>query len=47
MRQHFAGLAMQGLLASINPKDFESTELVAAAVRISDELIKELNKPTP
>jgi hypothetical protein len=43
IRQHYAGLAMQGLLAAVDQKDFESTELVTASVRIADELIAALN----
>ncbi len=42
MREHFASLAMQGLVTK-----FSSSEIVAkTAVRMADALIAELNKPT-
>lgn len=43
-REYFAGIAMQGLLSSVDIINFESESLVSDAVRISDELINALNK---
>lgn len=46
LREHFAGLAMQGLM---HHKDTQTTDcIVVMAVRIADALIQELNKePKP
>lgn len=44
-REHFAGLAMQGLM---HHKDTQTTDcIVIMAVRIADALIQELNKTQP
>ena len=43
--EHFAAMAMQGLLSTVDVKDFESKELCDASVRIAKELITSLNKP--
>ena len=40
--EYFAGLAMNGLLSSVNPHDFDSDELTKASVRISKELLNHL-----
>lgn len=42
LRQMFAGLALQGLLAS---NYFNPDLLCERAVQLADELIEELNKP--
>ena len=48
LRQHYAGLAMQGLLASENAGDSDSqrtpTALAGMAVEQADELLNELAK---
>lgn len=43
-REYFAAQAMKGLLSSVDLKDFDSLELVAASHRIANEMIAELNK---
>lgn len=44
-REYFAGLAMQGILASKNaPEDATYGEIVFDAVALADTLINELNK---
>jgi len=45
-REHFAGLAMQGILANSNPQlcDASFSEIAIEAVKMSDLLLKELLK---
>lgn len=44
IRQYYAGVAMQGLLASITLSDIPMSAKVQLAVEFADELINELNK---
>ena len=49
IRQYYAGLAMQGFIASTNWADFTGTDsqleaLVELSVKSSDKLIEQLNK---
>jgi hypothetical protein len=52
IRQHFAAMAMQGMLSCLNVQDFPSNEInikycAALSVIAADALIAELNKPKP
>jgi hypothetical protein len=45
MRDHFAGLAMQGVMASGNlPKSVSDEELADAAYTVADVMLKERSK---
>lgn len=45
LRQHYAGLAMQGLLASYGTHDVtEYSEIASDAILAADALIEQLNK---
>jgi len=45
-REYFAGLAMQGILAQKNTRDFLPPEYVAqCSVQLADALLLELDKP--
>jgi hypothetical protein len=47
-REHFAGLAMQGLLSNLRNAQTTTSELCAtASVEAADALIAELEKPKP
>lgn len=49
LRQYFAGLAMQGMLASMNGFDGEEqfiAHVARVSVNYSDALLTELSKPT-
>ena len=43
-REHFAGLAMQGMITSKYFGEFKADELSKMAIDFSDELLKELDK---
>lgn len=43
-REHFAGLALQGIMSSPNSEGIDETTLCNMAVIFADELIKSLNQ---
>jgi hypothetical protein len=46
-REYFAGLAMQGLLASVSyASNYKDGAIVSQSVKIADALLEELDKPT-
>ena len=46
-REYFAGLAMQGLLASVHyASNYKDGAIVSQSVKIADALLEELDKPT-
>jgi hypothetical protein len=50
LRQHYAGLAMQGLMSNIvgiRAEGFKDSEISEFAVMQADALIAELSKPQP
>ena len=44
-REYFAGLAMQGIVTKEKFNDLDVTDIAYVAVKMADDLLKELDKP--